>query len=80
MTPTRGDGLLTSAQVDRLIGGSPGLTRKWRQRGWITPDGLDERGLPLYYPATARMAERKVTENGLRRSGVNPRQLRQRAA
>jgi hypothetical protein len=43
----------------------------------VTPDGLDERGRPLYSKRTAREGERIVRENGLRISGVDPRQLRQ---
>lgn len=85
MTPTRGDGMLTGPQADRLVGGKGdgALIRKWRQRGHITPDGLDERDRPLYYPATVRAAERLVTQNGLRTRHINPRTERramQRAA
>lgn len=80
MTPTRGDGMLTGPQADRLVGGSGdgALIRKWRKRGHISPDGLDERGRPLYYPATVRGAERRVTQNGLRTRHVNPRTERGR--
>jgi DNA-binding transcriptional MerR regulator len=77
LLPTRGDGLLTTPQAAKLVGVSPSTYRTWRQRGHVTPDGLDERGRPLYSKRTAREGERIVRENGLRISGVDPRQLRQ---
>lgn len=80
MLPTRGDGLLPTAEAGRMVGVTPATIRKWRQRGHITPDGLDERNRPLYRRETVRAAERKVRENGLRVSGVDPRSLRSRAA
>jgi len=76
LLPTRGDGLLTTPQAAKLVGVSPSTYRSWRQRGHVKPDGLDERGRPLYRKQTARAAERTVRENGLRISGVDPRQLR----
>ena len=74
MRPTRGDTLLTTAQAAQIVGVSPATIRTWRHRGWLTP-GLDERNRPLYMQ-TVRAAERTVRENGLRISGVDPRQLR----
>jgi DNA-binding transcriptional MerR regulator len=79
MRPTRGDGLLTTAQAARRVGVEPGTIRQWRHRGHITPDGLDERGRPLYRPETVTAAERRVRENGLRASGVDPRRTRKSA-
>lgn len=80
MLPTRGDGLLTTPQAARLVGVTAATVRKWRQRGRILPDGLDEHGRPLYRRETARAAERTVRDNGLRASGVDPRTLRRGAA
>lgn len=80
---TRGDGMLTGPEAARLAGISPSTLRTWRQRKHISPDGLDERDRPLYYPATVRAAERLVTQNGLRTRHINPRTERramQRAA
>lgn len=80
MTPTRGDGLLTTAQAAKLAGIAPGTMRCWASRGWISPAGLDERGHPLYKAADVRQAEREVRERGIATSGIDPRRLRRRAA
>jgi DNA-binding transcriptional MerR regulator len=80
LLPTRGDGLMRTNEVARMLGVDPSTVSKWRERGRITPDGLDERNRPLYRRATARAAERLVRENGLRTSGVDPRTIRKRAA
>jgi hypothetical protein len=79
MRPTRGDGLLTTPQAARMVGVTPATVRKWKQRGWLAPQGLDEHGYPLYTRQAVREAERLVRENGLRTSGVDPRALRQSA-
>jgi DNA-binding transcriptional MerR regulator len=78
MLPARGDGLLTTPQAALAAGVTAATIRKWRQRGRIAPDGLDEHGRPLYRRDTVRAAERKVRENGLRTSGIDPRTLRGR--
>jgi hypothetical protein len=78
--PTRGDGLLSTPQAARLVGVSPSTFRVWRYRGHVTPTGLDERGRPLYSREEARAGERRVRENGLRVSRVDPRRLRRSAA
>lgn len=80
MLITRGDGLIWTAQAAEMVGADPATIRKWRQRGHLEPRGLDEHGKPLYHPDDVAAAERTVTRNGLRTSGVNPRQLRQRTA
>lgn len=74
--------MLSGPQCAALVGVRPSTWRSWAHRGHVTPDGFDERGHPLYFPATARTAEREVTRKGLQvtRGQVNPRQLRQRAA
>ena len=77
MQPTRGDGFITTAQAAQMIGVKPPTIRSWRHRGWLEPQGLDERNRPLYTRQAIREAERRVRENGLRTSGVDPRQLRQ---
>ena len=78
MHPTRGDGYLTTAESARLVGVKPVTIRQWRKRGWLLPQGLDERGYPLHSRRAVRDAERKVRENGLEASGIDPRQLRGR--
>lgn len=80
MRPGRGDGLLTTAETGRMLGVTPATVRKWKQRGWIAPAGLDERGRPLYARQVARQAEREVRERGIAASGIDPRTLRSRAA
>lgn len=54
------DELLTTAQVATLCGVDPATVRKWKQRNIITPDGLDERGRPLYRQLTAARAEKRT--------------------
>lgn len=78
MRPTRGDGFLTTTEAARIAGVSPATIRKWRQRGWLAAQGLDERGHPLHTREAVRTAERRVRENGLAASGIDPRQLRRR--
>jgi DNA-binding transcriptional MerR regulator len=83
MHPVRGDGLLPTPQAAQMVGVSPATIRSWRHRGWLEPQGLDEHGRPLYTRQAVREAERTVRQNGLRASGIDPRQLRrgmQRAA
>lgn len=78
MRPGRGDGLLTTAEAARLVGVSEVTIRQWRKRGHLVPQGLDERNRPLHTREAVRAAERRVRDNGLRISGIDPRQLRQR--
>ena len=73
MRPTRGDGLLYTAQLALMLGCRPGTIYSWKSRGIIAPDGLDEEDRPLYRRETGRAAERTARENGLRTSGVDPR-------
>lgn len=80
MRPGRGDGLLTTAEAARLAGVSPATVRSWRNRGWLVAQGLDERNRPLHTREAVRAAERRVRENGIAASGIDPRQLRGRAA
>lgn len=86
MLPTRGDGLLTTAQAARLVGVSPKTISAWRSRPvdrerpdgpvFLVPDGLDERGYPLHSAAAVREAERLVRERGISLGGCDPRRLR----
>lgn len=80
MRPTRSDGMLTTVQAAEYLGPDvkPWLIRKWRQRGWLATQGLDERGYPLHTPEALRAAERRVTANGIAVSGTSPRRLRGR--
>lgn len=78
MLPSRGDGLLTTAEAAQMVGRKPATIRSWRHRGWLEPQGLDERNRPLYARQAVRAAERRVRENGLRASGIDPRVLARR--
>lgn len=78
MQPARGDGLLSTPEAARLVRVAPATIRSWRKRGLLEPQGLDERGWPLHTAEAVRAAERRVRENGLRTSGIDPRRLRQR--
>jgi hypothetical protein len=80
MRPCRGDGLLTTADAARLAGVQPVTIRRWRMLGYLAPQGLDERGYPLHTREAVRAAERLVRDNGIQASGIDPRQLRKRAA
>lgn len=79
MRPTRGDGFLTTAESARLVGVQPVTIRRWRMLNYLAPQGLDERGYPLHTREAVRAAERRVRENGLQASGIDPRQLRRAA-
>jgi DNA-binding transcriptional MerR regulator len=76
MVPTRGDGLLSTAQAARVAGCAPGTIRCWASRGELKAAGLDERGRPLYTRAAVIAEELRVRQNGLRVSGIDPRTLR----
>ena len=79
MRPCRGDGLLNTPEAARLVGVQPVTIRRWRMLGYLAPQGLDERGYPLHTREAVRAAERLVRENGLKASGIDPRQLRRAA-
>lgn len=78
MRPCRGDGLLKTAEAAELVGVEPVTIRRWRMLGYLVAQGFDERGYPLHSREAVRAAERLVRENGLRVSGIDPRQLRGR--
>lgn len=80
MVPSRPDGYLTTPESADFLGVKAWLIRKWRSRGWLAPQGLDERGNPLHTPEALRAAEQRVRANGLDKSGIDPRLLRQRPA
>jgi transposase-like protein len=79
MRPRRGDGYLTTAEAARLAGVSVNTIYSWRNRGHLAAQGLDENGRPLHTPEAVRAAERRVRENGLAASGIDPRRLRRAA-
>jgi DNA-binding transcriptional MerR regulator len=79
MRPVRGDGYLTTAEAAKLAGVSVNTIYSWRKRGHLVAQGLDERGRPLHTRQAVRDAERRVRENGLQASGIDPRQLRRAA-
>jgi DNA-binding transcriptional MerR regulator len=76
LIPSRRDGFLTTAEAAQVIGVRPETIRQWRRRGWLAMQGLDERGYPLHTPEAVRVAERRIRENGIRASGIDPRVLR----
>lgn len=76
---TRGDGLVSTVQAAQMVRIKSATIRKWVQRGHLQPRGLDERGHPLYHPDDVAAAEKRVRDNGLRTSGVDPRTLRRAA-
>ncbi len=80
MTPSRPDGYLTTAESARLVGVQPVTIRQWRNRGYLAPQGLDERGYPLHTAEALRAAEQLVRQHGIEASGVDPRRLRTGAA
>lgn len=69
-------GLLSTAEAARLVRVRPVTIRQWRNRGYLEPQGLDERGYPLHTPEAVREAEALVRENGIAASGIDPRLLR----
>ena len=79
MPPARDDGFLTTPEAAALVGVRPVTIRQWRNRGWLAVQGLDERGYPVHSREAVRAAERRVRENGLQTSGIDPRQLRRAA-
>lgn len=76
MLPSRADGYLTTTEAAAMVGVGPWLIRKWRQRGWLVPQGHDERGRPLHTAEAVWAAEQKVREHGLGTSGIDPRLIR----
>ena len=78
MPPRRADGYLTTAEAARLAGVSVNTIYTWRSRGHLVAQGLDERGRPLHTREAVRAAEKRVRQNGIETSGIDPRQLRQR--
>lgn len=75
----RADGMLTTADCAERVKVSTATIRSWRNRGWLAAQGLDERGRPLHTPEALRAAERRVRDNGIAASGVDPRRLRNRS-
>lgn len=78
LVSSRGDGFLTTPESATFLGVKPWLIRKWRSRGWLKPQGLDERGFPLHTAEALRATEKLVCQHGIEESGVNPRRLRGR--
>jgi len=79
MPPVRADGYLTTAESAAFVGVSVNTIYTWRNRGHLVAQGLDERNRPLHTREALRDAERRVRENGLQASGIDPRQLRRAA-
>lgn len=45
----------------------PATIRKWKQRGLITPEGLDAYGNPMYRLIDILRAEQKTRQRGITR-------------
>ncbi|GAA1977311.1 MerR family transcriptional regulator [Kitasatospora viridis] len=58
--------LLSGPESAALCGVSPVTVRNWKRRGLITPDGLDERGRPLYSQLTIARAEARTRQRASR--------------
>ena len=80
MLPAHPSGLMSTVESAAFAGVKPVTIRQWRRRGWLAPQGLDERGYPMHSREAVRTAEQLVRENGLGTSGIDPRQQRKRAA
>ncbi|MFG3228127.1 MerR family transcriptional regulator [Kitasatospora sp. NPDC048194] len=52
--------LMTPAEGADLCGVTVDTIWQWKRRGLIQPDGLDERGRPLYRQITLARAEAKT--------------------
>jgi hypothetical protein len=44
--------------------------------GYLAAQGYDERGYPLHSREAVRAAEKRVRDNGIAASGIDPRRLR----
>jgi hypothetical protein len=75
----RGDDYLTTERAAALVGVQPVTIRRWRARGYLATQALDERGYPLHSKQAVRNAEREVRKRGLEASGVDPRRVRKAA-
>jgi DNA-binding transcriptional MerR regulator len=73
-------GMLSTREAARVAGVSPVTIRAWRRLGHLASQGLDERGYPLHTAEAVRAAEQLVRQHGIAASGIDPRQLRGRAA
>jgi DNA-binding transcriptional MerR regulator len=80
MLITRGDGLVTTGQAAQIARRKPSTIRSWVSRGHLAARGLSEQGHPLYHPDDVARAEKRVRENGLRASGIDPRAAARTAA
>lgn len=76
MHPAHPSGMLSTPESARRIGVTPATIRKWRQRGWLKRQGLDERGRPLHTVEALKAAEELVRRHGIEASGIDPRRLR----
>jgi DNA-binding transcriptional MerR regulator len=54
--------LITSTEAASIAGVTVSTIRTWKERGLISPAGLDERNRPLYRLADIAQAERKTRQ------------------
>ena len=73
-------GLLDMREAAALAGVSVRTIRSWRDKGYLDRQGLGGDGRPLFTAAAVRAAEQLARAKGIAASGIDPRQLRGRAA
>jgi len=81
LLPARPDGFLTTPEAAAAVGVQPVTIRKWRRKGYLAPQGLDERGYPLHTREAVQEAEKLVQKQGLdaTKGTVDPRKMRKAA-
>ena len=73
-------GLLSTSEAATLAGVRPPTIRQWRRLGYLSTQGLDERGYPMHSAEAVRDAERRVRENAIAKGHFDPRRTRRPAA
>lgn len=58
--------LITTSEAARLAGVTVAAISKWRERGTLTPAGLDDKGRPLYRFLDVAKAERATRDRARR--------------
>lgn len=61
------DDLVDTRTAAEQVRVEPATIRKWKQRGLITPEGLDAYGNPMYRLIDILRAEQKTRQRGITR-------------
>jgi DNA-binding transcriptional MerR regulator len=80
MVAAHPSGLYNTREAALLVGVQPPTIRDWRRKKYLVPQGLDERDYPLHSAEAIRAAAETARVKGIEASGIDPRQLRGRAA